>query len=136
MNKVYQTDSSNKIGDCLRACIASIFELSIDHVPNFWLETEDIEEFWEKVRQWVFNELGCVCVALDITEGGLDYFKDVLGIACGTSPRNSSVGHAVVWKSGTVFDPHPSGVGLAGNPDTFVVFIPLDPLVDYMKRRA
>ena len=35
--------------------------------------------------------------------------------------------HAVIWKNGLVYDPHPSGVGLAEDPDTFTVFVPIDP---------
>ena len=35
MRPVYQQIISSNNGDCLRACVASILELEIEHVPNF-----------------------------------------------------------------------------------------------------
>jgi hypothetical protein len=45
------------------------------------------------------------------------------------SPRNSKIDHAVVWHDGIIHDPHPSNAGLAEVPDTFTLFLPLDPIL-------
>ena len=41
MKPVDQTDWTPKTGDCFRACVASIFELPIESVPNFMEEGDD-----------------------------------------------------------------------------------------------
>lgn len=40
MKEVYQTKVCNVEGDCERACVASLFELKIEQVPNFVLFKE------------------------------------------------------------------------------------------------
>lgn len=55
----YGTDSSKlEFGDCLRACVASILELSPDDVPHFrWGANEDTPEtglaMWGQFRMWL-----------------------------------------------------------------------------------
>ena len=45
MKKVYQAVFEEGLGDCFRACVAAIFEFPIEHMPNFWEQTQDPEEF-------------------------------------------------------------------------------------------
>lgn len=47
MKTVYQNEKDN----CLSACLASILELDITDVPNFY--TDDTIEFWRKVNSWL-----------------------------------------------------------------------------------
>jgi len=126
MKPVYQTIMDDVLGDCFRACVASIFEFPIERMPNFWEQTQDGPEFWRLNDEWANKYLGYRCVSMRVAKSDMDIVEDVLCIACAKSPRGE-VDHAVVWKNGVVHDPHPSNAGLAEEPDTFTVFIPLDP---------
>jgi hypothetical protein len=55
----YGSDSSKlEFGDCLRACVASVLELSLDDVPHFrWGANEDrpdtVQSMWGHLRMWL-----------------------------------------------------------------------------------
>jgi len=128
MKKVNQTIFDNITGDCFRACLASIFEISIESVPNFWVDTQDVSEFWKLSNDWCAENLKHRCMTVEISNGHGYMIENVLCIACAKSPRNDC-DHAVVWKNGIIHDPHPSNSGLAVEPTTFTVFLPLDPMI-------
>jgi len=127
MKKVYQTVFQYPLGDCLRACIASIFEFPIDDMPNFWDQTQDTSEFWKLVNDWVSKNKGYRCISFEFKKKDRHLVDGILCIACAKSPRCKDEDHAVVWRDGIVHDPHPSNAGLTEEPDTFTLFIPLDP---------
>jgi len=136
MKPVFQTDLSRETGDCYRACIASLFELPIEEVPNFWLQIPNsnnlvpdqlIKEWWLSIRLW--SESRYNLVPLDFKwseESDLTWLlKDVYLIASGTSPRYPDLDHSVIiFNNKIVHDPHPSGVGFGGNkPKLITVFV-------------
>lgn len=125
MKPVQQTVFKKTLGDCFRACVASIFEFPIEEMPNFWEQTQDGEKFWELTNKWMLN-LGYKCVSFQIKKQDQCEFNRILCVACAKSPRGDE-DHAVVWRDGLVYDPHPSQAGLTEYPDTFTFFIPLDP---------
>jgi hypothetical protein len=128
MKKVYQIVFNDGTGDCFRACVASIFELSIEEVPNFWEQTQNVDDFWELNDKWISDNMGFRAITFRFIEEDKHLTDGILCIACAKSPRgNGKVDHAVVWRDGIVHDPHPSGVGLAEAPGAFTLFIPLDP---------
>jgi len=56
LNKIYQTDFTNVSGNCLQACVASILNCDLYHVPNFvtyknW--KEEYVRFWESKNKIV-----------------------------------------------------------------------------------
>lgn len=58
MRPVFQTithmDPENGVwGDCLRACVASLFEYDIAHVPNFVDEFLYPEGFYPALQEWL-----------------------------------------------------------------------------------
>lgn len=62
MIPVYQQFIDPKIGDCTRACIASILELSLDDVPNFnfipnTIEHCDADQYWDNIISYL-DKLG------------------------------------------------------------------------------
>ena len=126
MKLVDQIVFNDTLGDCFRACVASIFELPLESVPNFWEQTQEGKEFWELNDKWARENLGHVCIPFEFNDGDTELVKDILCIACAKSPRGK-VDHAVVWKNGLIHDPHPSRDGLAETPNTFTLFIPLIP---------
>ena len=125
--------------DCLRACVASIFET--DDVPCFGesaigTETEAVQQDSD-FRKW----LAARGVSLHyVTNPEIVFAKGGksaespwgLCIASGKSPRGD-FHHAVVYdyrKRGTqniVHDPHPSRLGLDGIPEHFTCFLLEDP---------
>jgi len=105
-------------GDCLRACLASILELTPDQVPNFSDFARYAEdESWAK-PMWNF-----------LRERGLEFYSVYpplkphgYCIAVGKSPNIVGCTHAVVWRyDRLVHDPNPSRKGLAGEPTNFLV---------------
>ena len=109
----------NKSGDCWRACIASLLELSVNDVPHFVGEYGN--RYMEKTRKWL-NERGFGLVETRY-HGGYNSFL----IASGPSPRSKDVTHSVIWQNGKmVHDPHPSRAGLWGLPYDYSILVPLD----------
>jgi hypothetical protein len=56
MIPVYQTIFTAPGGNCLQACLASIFELPLEEVPHFAaIETDD---WWEQCQAWCITHRG------------------------------------------------------------------------------
>jgi len=124
MKPVMQTDFG-QFGNCFSACLASLFELPLEEVPNFFTVAGPYDDaaWWSAVRDWLrprgygimFNDLRDP-EHLKLFEG---YF-----IVSGKSSRN--VDHATIWKDGVmVHDPHPEQCGLIA-PDGVDLIYPLD----------
>ncbi len=105
-------------GDCLRACICSLLELSDENVPNFveketW--REDVAEFLASNGY----EMECYN-RRPLAYGG--YY-----MAIGISPRGFP--HAVIHKMGKlVHDPHPDGGGVESITD-YCILVKISPEV-------
>ena len=122
MKPVDQIVFKEGLGDCVRACVASIFEFPIEEMPNFWEQTQDGATFWRLQNEWLSRERGFRLVPLALNPG-YEYLLDgMLCIAVGNTVRSSEV-HAVVWKDGLVHDPHPARTGLSGEPEIYVFLI-------------
>ena len=111
--------------DCIRACVATILEIPIETIPNFMVE--DRVEMWiDELRQWLAPMgFSAMCLFfLDETEE-----ENTRGILCGAGgPGPRGKPHMVVWRDGQmVWDPHPDGGGIIGEPEDFLLFLPLDP---------
>jgi len=126
MIPVQQTIFDDTYGDCFRACVASIFEFPIEEMPNFWEQTQDVSEFWKLNNEWLVKNKGFKCPSFQLSMDDMHVIEDLLCVACAKSPRGD-MDHAVVWNNGLIHDPHPSNAGLAEEPDTFTMFIPIDP---------
>lgn len=126
MKPIMQTDFTFQTGNCMQACVASIFELELDQVPNF--NKHGPKYYDEEIESWcdLIN-----MIALDITleHGALNLFRDTHIIAIGNSPRSTEgLKHACVYKNGEiVHDPHPDGTLISLPPYCFTVFIIKDP---------
>lgn len=105
MKPVFQTNIHNEStnGNCMRASLASIFEISIDDLPRF----EEMDK--DKWRKAFENWLGTQGYSLSITKE--QPITDGYYMMLGKTVRG--VLHCVVAKQGNmVHDPHPSGTGL------------------------
>jgi hypothetical protein len=110
-------------GDCLRACVASLFALPLGDVPHFAVS----DTWWDDVQVWVDETSGgrlrIVCAHPDLPVYGPGVWWPEHVIASGPSPRGDYL-HAVLVDAKTgvlAHDPHPSGDGLAGPPVDFLV---------------
>lgn len=91
------------LGDCFRACIASVLEVPIAAVPHFAL----LGSRWSQVADGYLAALGREL----LWEKG-DPPHDVWTIVTVKSPRGSDLKHSVIYYGGEmVHDPHPSRAG-------------------------
>lgn len=113
-------------GNCFSACLASLLELNIDDVPNFYeIGGAENVTWWNSVREWLEQVgLGLVVMSLPSIEC-IDYLKGI-HIVSGETIRGGGILHATLWESGKmIHDPHPLGDGLTSL--IYVCFLyPLD----------
>lgn len=114
-----------KGGNCLAACIASIFEYPLQDVPNFCGDYDD-NSWFHALNDWLLRQ-GFVAVMFKTQEAVLDHLwlRGAFCIVSGTTERGLS--HATVWQNEKcVHDPHPSRAGLLEIEDV-IVFVSLNP---------
>lgn len=121
MKPIDQADTD----DCFRACVASLFELSLADVPHFIRD-----EAWpECVNTWL-RERGVPIRAIPLDGGReiITFLGDVRIIITGFSPRD--VRHAVIARGKKLeHDPHPSRAGITWDHRVTVwLFVPVDPI--------
>jgi hypothetical protein len=121
MTFVDQTDFG-ATGNCMSACIASLFNMRVTDVPNFFAtHGQEPEAWWRGVREWLSrHNYGIMC--LDVSESTtLDVYAGYF-IVSGMSKRG--VNHAVIYRDGVmIHDPHPDRTGV--KPDTIDLIYPL-----------
>ena len=125
-----QTKTGSR-GNCFTACLASLFEISIEDVPNFYDEAgDDAEKWWGAVRDWLrIRGFGLMNLELK-DDADLSKFEGYF-LVSGKSARG--IDHETIWKGGRmVHDPHPSGCGLK-TIQTVEMIYPLDPSRMVMK---
>ncbi len=102
MKPVDQTITGRN-GNCVAACLASIFELPLEECPS-------AHTHWEDVRAWLRNR-GLAMMTILVVGRESDGIPDVYHIIGGIG--GGGFGHAVVGRGGKmVHDPHPSRAGL------------------------
>ena len=125
MKKVYQ----NKFGaggNCFQACIASIFELSLEEVPDFCNEYKG-EVYYEQFVKWL-NKRGFSALPVDANDdsGSLNRpnYKGCILMVGGKN--NDDVMHSVIYKDGElVHNPNRKCKGI--KPETIDIIFPLNP---------
>ena len=120
MIPVDQTTFGLGAGNCFAACVAAIFEVALEGLPNFCCEDDWPANF----DQWL-HERGLARLTVNVTGGGCPP-NGAWGIAAGPSPRGEFL-HACVYKGDKlVHDPHPSRDGMlcVKEIDVFVVLGP------------
>lgn len=121
MKPVQQTKFGKPDGNCFAACVASVLELHIDDVPN-----PKGARWYLEVSAWLASAHGVTMIDVAYPVPPSQRLDGVWCIANGSGPRE--LRHSVVWRNGVLhFDPHPSGHGLVGDPDTLTLFVPQDP---------
>lgn len=125
-------DGDKSIGDCFRACVASILELPCEEVPHVVAMGKDSDDSRRLLNEWL-KPLGFHFVELQWPEG-----EDASILAwvvprgyyvfSGPSPRWPDCWHSCVGLGGKiVHDPHPERLGLAGKERSYGLFVADDP---------
>ena len=106
-------------GDCQRASMASILELSLDDVPHFGDNGPDEKEFWRLVTEWVKTR-GLILLDIPFTND----LDSILTMMAAKLPDNhyllsglsrTGVNHVVVARGGSVVhDPSLDDSGIVG----------------------
>ena len=111
MQTVLHDPEKGQNGNCMQACVASLFELPLDAVPHFFDCDENTENSWGWVEYntW-FNERGIYPnrVPIVVSDSGEHPAWDFPHLAEGDSERG--VRHCVIRKGfDIIHDPHPDG---------------------------
>ena len=119
MIHVHQVPGDKK---CLSACIASILHLTLGDVPRF---EGNCREQRERANAWLAPRGRGLVLVEGVLPSAVP--QGFFVIASGPSPRTAP-GHAVLMAvtDGALLlahDPHPSGDGLAGDPDSLEVVV-------------
>ena len=94
---------AGSVGDCFRACVASVLEVPTAAVPHFAL----LGSRWGRVAN---AYLGARGKELEWEIG--DPPPDIWAIVTVKSPRDDDLKHSVIYRDGEmVHDPHPSRAG-------------------------
>jgi hypothetical protein len=147
MIQTVQTRFGFPHGNCLMACVSSITEISLDNLPDLfdetcWFDPETRKwrhdykdrDWWTVLRE-ALNRRGWDIMYRDVSNLSVYAARGMpqgWSIACGPSPRakvvnsdGENAGHTVVcWNGGVVWDPHPSGDGLAGPVEDWIIMLP------------
>lgn len=120
MKPVHQTIFGEKKGNCLQACLSSIFGVPIYSFPHFQSEKSG---WYEAFSQHMIERFGLQPVELEISDSpGWLWIPKGYHLVNGKSPRGDFY-HSVVGKNGNiVHDPHPDGTGLKTR-ESFTVFV-------------
>lgn len=111
-------------GNCMSACLASIFEVPLGEVPNFFtVGGTEPDKWWKTCRDWLRTK-GFGVMSLAVDSNILSMYEGIF-IVSGKSNRGFE--HAVVFKDGKIIhDPHPSLDGIDEVVSVDMLY-PLDP---------
>lgn len=121
--KMVKQTVTGEMGNCMSACLASVFGLKIQDVPNFHETAKTADDWWKQVRDWLSKKgFGLISINYDISL--FERLGPSLLIVSGMSQRGMR--HATVWHKGKMInDPHPDNTGI--EPDTIDIIFPLIP---------
>jgi hypothetical protein len=114
MIKVMQTLFGPTEGNCFPACLASILELDLVEIPNFFYLYPDVDKANEEISAWLLERnLFGPSVSFTSKEVFDRYMDNApYSIVCGKSPRFDCNHSVVFYRNIMVHDPHPDGIGL------------------------
>lgn len=124
MIKVYQTIIDPIKGNCMQAALASLFELTLEEVPNF-IELENWIQEYKNFYKQKGLEFGILSnTPKELLKKALKYDGGVNGYFNASVPSKTfeNVSHAVIIDSDltVVHDPNPNNLWL-GHKDTDVI---------------
>ena len=122
MKPVYQTRYGAKTGNCFQACIASLFELNLQDVPDFCNRYDDGSYHKEFVK-WL-NKKGYSAISVKANSLYSHCLKNCLVLTAGKN--KDGIMHQAIYKNGKpVFNPNKKCSGIT--PEFIDIIFPLDP---------
>ena len=132
MHRVNQTDLTSTSGNCFQACLASVLERPLEHVPHF-MAADQSGDWIHGLDRWLRTQgLFFVEGRLDGPEATLVVPSTSICIISGPSPRYADTLHAVVGSTGSIGEPvldllhdpyYPDPIFFDGKPPKWVMFI-------------
>lgn len=115
---------NGQYGDCLRTCIACLFDLNVEEVPHLHDNGAEHSEAMAALDRWLSDylpdrdvalfRLGLYCSPEHIMQYMAAHNPGMIYLLSGKSPRHDA-GHVVIARDRDIIhDPHPDGTGLAG----------------------
>lgn len=119
-------DPVEEQGDCIRACLASLFEIELADVPEYLNGSDDPDSqpWYQLLNEWLAPRNLCLVTVEHGRQAGF------WGLAMlGTESPRIKGGHLVVVKGfSVVHDPHPKAeAGKHGKPEEWWFLVCLDP---------
>lgn len=122
MKPVDQTKEGHPDGDCLAACVASVFEVPLESLPDFAPVNDN---WWGALQKWI-QLRGLMPLEIKAHGSDIEALEDCWHLIAGLSPRGKFM-HSVVGQRGElVHDPHPSRGGLESKL-FYMVFVAINP---------
>ncbi len=104
MKSVFQTKNGKPDGNCFQAAVASVFELELDEVPDFY---QSGSEWWDKYREWCMDR---GYIPIYISQSDLHDESVLAGYYIMKVETERGLPHSVVGRGGQiVHDPFPGG---------------------------
>ena len=124
MKPVQQTLFGAPHGNCFAACLASIFETTIEEVPRFRSEDPAGDDrWWPDIIRWC--RARGMTIVLYPNESFTEWPIVPIGYYVASGPAARGLQHSCVYRSGKLcWDPHPDATGLNSIED-LMLFIPL-----------
>lgn len=127
MLKVMQTKFGMPDGNCVQACVASIFELPLNEVD----ELND-SDWWDRLTKWC-SKRNCYPINnYPTSEGEIPHWfieTGAYGLGSIKSPRGDFLHCVVIKGDKIVHDPHPDQDGYDMALEDFQAFLTIDPKV-------
>lgn len=126
--------SMQSVGDCWRACLATILEVEYDQVPYMGDMGDDpktYEDWFEKTLAFL-ETFGLSYIEFQLGDEGDEHRRRTLRgyhMVIGQSRLYPEYKHACVGKDGEiVWDPNPrEGAGIVPGTETYGVFVVMNP---------
>lgn len=128
MKPVFQTKYGKEKGNCFQACVASLFEMELEDVPDF-CNHEPLEEWYESFILWLRDRgFSSIPVKIDKKNNLLrgSRYKDCFLIVSGNR-KEDGVKHSTIYlHNECIHNPHKKCRGII--PDVIDIIFPLDPM--------
>lgn len=123
------------IGDCMRACTATLLGVPPETLPHFarwhWDEGATPDEVHQRWREYLVEHHGVDVILLQMEGQDPRHLPQALCIGIGQSPRFSGAYHDVLWMmdengGAMIHDPHPSRAGVGDIPELVCFIVPVN----------